>query len=285
MLKSRLGKLGAGFMILLAAWLVMAQSCMKFRISDSEAVQNFAAKGVKLETNTITVNHHSLHYVKTGVDSLPTIFFVHGSPGSWDAFASYMEDSDLLKKYRMVSVDRPGFGYSDFGDALPLEQQSKIISPLFQLLKNEKPLYLVGHSLGGPMIVQLAADNPGLVDALVILAGSIDPSEEMPERWRTLLLNNPLKYFVPGAMRPSNMELWYLKKDLALLKPRYAGIHSRVYILHGNKDQLVPYGNLAFGAKAFVNAAKMDTITIPGANHFIPWTHYREIKTVLMQLY
>lgn len=285
MLRTRLGKLGAGFGILLTAWLVMAQSCMKFRISDADAIRNFAAKGVILETNTITVNHHALHYVKTGIDSLPTIFFVHGSPGSWDAFASYMQDSDLLKKYRMVSVDRPGFGYSDFGDALPLEQQSNIISPLFQLLKNGKPLYLVGHSLGGPMIVQLAADNPGMADALVILAGSIDPSEETPERWRTLLLNNPLKYFVPGAMRPSNMELWYLKKDLALLKPRFADIHSRVYILHGNKDQLVPYGNLAFGAKAFVHAVKIDTITIPGANHFIPWTHYREIKAVLMQLY
>lgn len=285
MFTTRLMKFGAAMVSILILWLIMAQSCMKFRISDSEAVQSFAEKGVLLTTHDIRVNHHKLHYVQTGSDTLPTLFFVHGSPGSWDAFAAYMKDRDLLKKYRMVSIDRPGFGYSDFGDALPLAQQSSVISPLFQMLKNNKPLYLVGHSLGGPMIVQLAADNPGVIDALVILAGSLDIAEENPEKWRTLLMHNPLKYLVPGAMRPSNEELWFLKKDLIALQPMFAKIQCRVYVLHGNKDQLVPYGNLRFASKAFVHARLLDTLTLTGANHFIPWTHYPQVKSVLMKLY
>lgn len=262
----------------------MAQSCLMFRTSDSKAVEEFAKAGIKLQTKTLIINNRKLHYVFTGADSLPTIVFVHGSPGSWDAFGQYLKDPDLLKKFRMVSIDRPGFGYSDFGDAINLEEQSLIITPLFQEIKNGKPIFLVGHSLGGPMIVQLAVDNPGMFSALVILAGSIDPSEENPEKWRKIFMNNPLQYLVPGAMRPSNEELWYLKKDLKYLAPHMKDIKCAVYIIHGTKDQFVPYGNLAYGLKSFTNASSIDTISIPGANHFIPWQHYDIIKGVLLKL-
>ena len=122
-----------------------------------------------------------MHYAQSGNDTFPTIVFVHRSPGSWNAFSKYMKDKELLDKYRMVSIDRPGFGNSDFGKAEPLEEQSALISPLFNDWKNGKPIYLVGHSLGGPLIIQLYADNPGLVDGLVLLAASVDPAEEKKE--------------------------------------------------------------------------------------------------------
>jgi pimeloyl-ACP methyl ester carboxylesterase len=69
------------------------------------------------------------------------------------------------------------------------------------------------------------------------------------------------------------------------MKPMFAKINCPVYILHGNKDQFVDYGNLAFGAKVFKNASLVDTITFQGANHFIPWTKFAEIKQVLLKLY
>jgi pimeloyl-ACP methyl ester carboxylesterase len=78
---------------------------------------------------------------------LPTLFFVHGSPGSWDAYKQFLEDSDLLKKFRIVSIDRPGFGYSQFGDAMNLENQSRIIYPLIDFISNCKPLFVIGLSL------------------------------------------------------------------------------------------------------------------------------------------
>ena len=70
--------------IILFVWLVLAQSCMKFRISDSEAKQKFGANNVELVTEIIEVDGFSMHYAKTGNDTFPTLFFVHGSPGSWD---------------------------------------------------------------------------------------------------------------------------------------------------------------------------------------------------------
>lgn len=270
--------------VILIGWIIIGESCMKFRISDDAATERFGKAGVALGIHRLRVNQRTLHYAKTGNDSFPTIVFVHGSPGAWDAFESYMRDPELLKKYRMISVDRPGFGYSDFRDALNLQDQSLIINALFAREENGKPVYLAGHSLGGPLIVQMAVDRPGYFDALVILAGSIDPKLEHPEKWRPLLMNNPLKFLVPGAMRPSNDELWYLKKDLKILAPRMSGVRSRIYVVHGDKDILVPYANMDFAVKTFTNARFLDTLTLPGANHFIPWSHYKAVKAVLLKL-
>lgn len=271
--------------IFLIAWIIMAQSCMMMRTADSKAIAEFAKAGITLHTNTLTVNKHKLHYTYTGNDTLPTIVFVHGSPGSWDAFWYYMLDTNLLKRFRMFSIDRPGFGYSGFGDAMNLEDQSLIISPLFQLIENNKPVYLVGHSLGGPMIIQLELDNPGIFSALVLLAASVDPQEEKPEKWRKIFMGNPFEYLVPGALRPSNKELWYLKNDLKLLAPRMKEVKCPVHIIHGTKDQLVPYGNMAYAVKSLTNAKSIDTISIAGANHFIPWSHAYIIKNTLLKLY
>jgi hypothetical protein len=46
----------------------------------------------------------------------------------------------------------------------------------------------------------------------------------------------------------------------------------------------VPPGNAAYAAKKLINAAAVETIMLPEANHFIPWNRYNEIKTVLMKL-
>jgi len=271
-------------LILFLIWIIVAQTCCMFRISDKKATANFAKEGVLLHTQTLPVFNRHLHFVSTGADSLPAIVFIHGSPGSWEAFEHYLRDPELLQHYKMIAVDRPGFGYSDFGNSLNLEEQSQIVSALLAQLKKDKPVYLVGHSLGGPLIARLAIDNPGRIASLVLLAGSIDPAAENKEYWRKIFMHNPLQYLIPGAMRPSNDELWYLKKDLKILSPLLKNVTCPVYFIHGNKDMLVPYSNMAFGVKSFSNAALIDTTTIPGANHFIPWSHYDVVKKVLLRL-
>ena len=114
----------------------------------------------------------------------PLYFLYMALPVDGSAFERYMQDKDLLSKYRMISIDRPGFGYSNFGDAKNLDDQSKLISPLVKSFQNGKPMYAIGHSLGGPMIVRLQMDNENLFTGLVFLAASVDPDEEKPERWR-----------------------------------------------------------------------------------------------------
>jgi pimeloyl-ACP methyl ester carboxylesterase len=273
-----------GFIILLS-WVVFAQSCMKFRMSDSKAKNSFLKEGVPLQTETINVNGFNIYFTKTGNDSLPTLFFVHGSPGSWDAFSVYMKDKDLLAKYRMVSIDRPGFGYSQFGDAKNMQEQSQIISPLLTYIDNKKPIYIIGHSLGGPLAIKLAVDNPNTFAGIVLLAASVSPVDEAPEKWRGLFVKSSLEYLLPGAFRPSNKELWAFKKDVILLSKQFDAITCPVWIIHGDKDKFVPVANAAYAKKMLVNAKAVETKILKGAPHFIPWEPwYKDVKEVLMRL-
>lgn len=271
-------------LLLICCWLVLAQGCMTFRASDSKMKSRFKRNGVDLLTETEKIDGRNIHYARTGDDTLPTLVFMHGTPGSWNAFANYMNDTGLLKQFRMVSVDRPGFGYSDFGKPENLQRQSELMSPLLQRLGNGKPLFLAGHSLGGPLIIKMAADNPDIVSGLVVISGSVDPAEEKPERWRPLIFNTPLNLLVPGAFRPSNAELWYLKKDLVKLKEDYPKVTCPVYFIHGDRDTWVSPGNVEYARKQLVNAKSLHESVLKDGNHFIPWTKYQEIREILLQL-
>ncbi len=180
------------------------------------------------------------------------LFFVDGSPGSWNAFKEYLQDSELLKKYQMIVVDHLGFGYSDFGDAQNLKVQSQRITEFVKKIDAKKPIILVGHSVGGPVVVQLAVNNPPWYKRLVILAGSLVPRAENLEKWRTVINASPLRYLIPGALRPCNDGLWRLKQDLVDVEPELKNISCDVTIIHGTKYVLVPFSNVAFMKKCLL---------------------------------
>ncbi len=266
------------------SYLIICQSCMKMRISSKKTKTFFATSKIEFIDSIVKLDEHSVHYIQTGKKDNPTLFFIHGSPGSWDAYKEYLKDTLLLKKYRMIAIDRPGFGYSDFGTAENLKVQSEIIFDFIKKVDNNKPIILVGHSMGGPVVTKLAENHPNKYQCLVIISGSIDPKAENPEIWRPFIMKKPLRYLIPGALRPSNDELWWLKKDLNIMKPNLKNIVSNVVVIHGTKDRLVPYSNMSFIQKEFVNAKKVDTLSIKNADHFIPWTHYKIIRDALLDI-
>lgn len=271
--------------VICCGWLVFAQSCMRMRISDDEAKKDFDKQQITFKSEYYKLNNRTIHYVVTGNDTLPTLVFIHGSPGSWDAFKRYLEDSALQQHYRMISIDRPGFGYSDFGDAINLSQQSSLISAVLKHIQIGKPMCLVGHSLGGPLIMKLAANNPSLpITNLVMLAGSVNPAEEKPETWRSTLDRTPLRYFIPGAMRPSNAELLLFKQDVRSIPTDMQKVTARVLIFHGDKDDFVPPGNALFAQKNLTHAKEVKIVWFKDERHFIPWTKFNEIRDGLLEL-
>ena len=264
--------------------IIMCQACLTMRSTTSETRDYFTDKKVAYQDKFMTVNNTPMHYIETGESNKPTLLFIHGSPGSWDAFKQYLSDSLLLRKYRMIAIDRPGFGYTNFGIAENLPTQSVSISEFVQSVKNGQPLVLIGHSLGGPLIAQLAVDNPQWYSHLVFLAASVDPAAENPEKWRVFIRRKPFRYLIPGALRPSNDELWWLKEDLVTLQPQLKKITANVTVIHGTKDQLVPYSNMAFLNSELLNATSINNISVQNGNHFIPWENYDLVKSVLLEL-
>ena len=200
-------------------WVLLAQCfIMKNRWSDDKAYNIFKSKNISLIICDTIINKRHLHYAVSGSDSLPTLVIVHGSPGSWMNYMKFMWDSAMREKFRIVAIDRPGFGYSDFGQAMHLQEQCNIILPVLQKLKKGKPMFLAGHSLGGPVIVKLAAQDPSLFQTIIIIAGALDAGQEKKEIWRHLMNVKPFYWLLPGAFGPSNTELLYLKKDLVPLQ-------------------------------------------------------------------
>lgn len=268
----------------LLLWIIAAPGCMTFRTSDQKAKTAFAGKQLELKTHTIKVNGSDIHYVMLGNDTLPTLAFVHGSPGSWSSFETYLQDSALLAHYRMVAIDRPGFGYSSFGKAFPIDMQSRMLMPVFDQIRNGKPVYLAGHSLGGPLVLKMAADAPPLFAGIMLISGSVSPDLEPAENWRYLMDRFPFKYLLPGSFRPSNTELVYFKEDVVSMVADFSKVICPVYLVHGDKDSWVPPGNVVFAREKLVHAAKVDILMIPGGKHFIPWTNKKEIVAAMLSM-
>ncbi len=269
---------------LVVSYIIVCQSCMRMRMSEKKTKAFFEKAAIQAKDSTITFGNVDIHYLQTGRADQPTLVFVHGSPGSWDAYKDYLTDSPLLKKYRIIAIDRPGFGHSSFGKAENLQSQASIIDRFITKIANGKPMVLVGHSMGGPVIVKLAATNPKKYQNLVVIAGAIDPNAEKPEKWRKVIMTIPLRYLIPGALRPSNDELWWLKADLQTMKAELKNITANITIIHGTKDQLVPYSNVQFMQTEFSNANHLEVIPIKDANHFIPWTHFEIIRNALLNI-
>lgn len=258
-------------------WLVISQSCMRFRISDSKAEASFKKVGLPLKTGVFRIEGRDLHYVMTGSDDQPTLMLIHGTPGSWTAFEDYLKDSTLLRFYRIVSIDRPGFGHSGFGNALKLGEQSSLLLRLADSLQNSRPLYLAGHSLGGPLVVKMAAERPEMFEGIMLISASVDPALEPKEQWRKFMDIIPFRFLLPGAFRPSNRELLYFKTDILSMSEDLRKIRAAVHIIHGAKDSWVPVGNAGFAKKNLVKASYVNEIIIPDGNHFIPWTYQKLI--------
>ena len=255
-----------------------------FKKSDKTIVNDFKKVDIEAIISNVLVQGHHLHVVQVGNDTLPTLVFVHGSPGDWSDYSFYLQDSLLRLKFRIIAIDRPGFGGSEAGKALHLQPQAAIIGTFLQQIKNNKPLYLIGHSYGGPLVALLAADNPTLISKIIIIAGALDPTLEAKEKWRTFFIHRPMRYLLPGAGQPSNEELWYLKKDLLGLAKKLPLIICPIQVLHATNDMLVDYRNTTYIKERCTSSPHVDIMTFNSGNHFLPFNRQQEIMKLLMKL-
>jgi pimeloyl-ACP methyl ester carboxylesterase len=278
-------KISFVFLALVSFVLLSFHSCMTFRISPKKVNAYFDSKKVKGELDRYNTGYRTINYAKAGDPSKPLVLFIHGSPGSLEAFIHFLADSTLLQHAFLVTTDRPGFGYSNFGNAEPsLEKQAEALKPILLKYKSNKPVILVGHSLGGPLIARMAIDYPELVDGLVIVAGSIDPDLEPDETWFRAPLATPfLSWILPRSFRASNEEIYRLKPELQEMLPLWKNITCPVIVIQGSKDVLVPKENADFARKMLVNAP-VEFVLVDGMNHFVPWSNPELIRDAVMTL-
>jgi pimeloyl-ACP methyl ester carboxylesterase len=272
-------------LLLFLALMVTFHSCMTFRMSEKEINKFFADKKIKGTQHSYKKGFREMHYVKTGDETKPLIVFLHGSPGSLSAFIDFLADTTLLHQTLLITADRPGFGYSNFGVAEPsLQKQGELLKPILEEYKNNRPIILVGHSLGGPLIARMAIDYPDLVDGLILVAGSIDPDLEPNETWFRAPLSTPfLSWILPRSFRASNDEIYKLKPELEAMKPLWKKIKCPVIVIQGGKDSLVSPRNADFAKKMLVNAP-VEFVIVKDMNHFVPWSNPELIRAAILRM-
>ena len=269
------------------AFLVFIHSCMTFRMSPKEVDSFFQSKRVKGSQHQYKTGPeaYSIHYAQAGDEKKPLVLFVHGSPGSLSAFIDFLADTVLTNNALVITTDRPGFGYSNFGIAEPsLEKQAAALKPILEKYKGNRPIILVGHSLGGPVIAQMAMDYPEWVDGLVFVAASIDPELEPDELWFRAPLATPfLSWILPRSFRSSNDEIYQLQPQLYNMVPRWKEIKCPVIFIQGKKDQLVDPGNAGFAKKMMINTS-VEIVMKDDMNHFVPWSDPELIRAAIIKL-
>jgi pimeloyl-ACP methyl ester carboxylesterase len=270
--------------LLFGGMIFLMDSCLQFRMSKSEIDQYFKNKKEKGIVHRFYFDKRIVNYLSVGDSLKPLVVFVHGSPGSLSAFIDFMADTVLLSKAQLISVDRPGFGYSNFGFAEPsLKKQATFLMSIVEKYKKNRRVILVGHSLGGPVICRMAMDYPKLIDGLVIVAGSIAPELEPKEWFRAPLATPFLSWMVPRSLRASNREIYRLKPQLQMMIPLYEKIRANTIVIQGGKDDLVHPDNADFAKKMITNA-HVKLVLKPDMNHFVPWTHPELIRESVLEL-
>jgi pimeloyl-ACP methyl ester carboxylesterase len=135
----------------------------------SAYVSRGVERWIPMDGRQVEVPGVRIHVVEMGPADAPAIVMIHGILSQLRVY-TYALAGRLARDYRVVVMDRPGWGYSTLtGPRLDLAGQADAVAAAIAALGLEKPL-LVGHSMGGAVSLALALRHPRAVRALGLIA-------------------------------------------------------------------------------------------------------------------
>lgn len=122
----------------------------------------------------VTVDGLPVHVILRGRGR--PVVLVHGNGTMAEDFAICGLIDRLATRYRVIAIDRPGFGYTGRPRhrIWTAQGQAVLLHRVLEQLKVERPL-VVGHSWGTIVALALAADGRCPLRGLVLLSGSYFP--------------------------------------------------------------------------------------------------------------
>lgn len=256
---------------------------VQFRKSDAELSRIFSEHRIPATIGYYQAAGRKLRYVEVGQDSLPTLLFLHGSPGSMSYYTWRFRDPEISQRFRVLAVDRPGYGYSGFGDPEPsIQKQAEMIRPLLD--KATHPVIVVGGSYGSSIACRIAMDHPSLVDGLVLTGPSLAPGREA-YFWFTNLIENPaIRWFIPRLFRSANTEKVHHKPELEKMLPFWNRIRVPVVYLQGAKDNIIDTANAGFARAQLVNVPYLRIHFFPHREHRLAQYEWPAIRESILEV-
>ena len=204
-----------------------------------------------------------VRYLSLGASDKQALLLIHGAPGSIMDFKAFCKDEKLQEKYRLIVVERPGYGGTKPRRAEP--SVKKQVLRIAEILDAEtQPAVVLGHSYGGPIAVLLGAVKPEKIERIIGVSGAYDPDNEVTMSISYYIKYGVFKYLMPRFIWSSNVEKLSHPDGLREVVPMYKEVSVPVVLIHGNADTLVPYENSTFVQALLPN---VELITLEGKEH------------------
>ena len=179
--KRALKIISLGLFALIVVLLILVNILAKQLIKDEAEMQETLIEiGQRNPIHTDFLNiedYGKIRYAHIGVDTLPLLVLIHGSPGDLNAFDSWFADTLLTSRYQLLAYDRPGFGLSQMGVQRKLDVQRRCVSAILDHIKAPS-YFILGHSYGGAVVLSSMLGERETLEHSIIVAGSVDPDLE-----------------------------------------------------------------------------------------------------------
>ncbi len=215
----------------------------------------------------------------------PPLVLVHGLSGSTRWWARNVEP--LARRFRVYIIDLIGFGSSRDGEPFVLSRASEHLAGWIDHLGIERAS-IVGHSMGGFISADLAADHPDRVDRLVLVAaaalpfgrGYLQHSLGLVRGLRHLPLSF-LPILFTDAYRAGPGTIWKAARELLStdIRPKLARIEAPSLLVWGANDAIVP---LDIGRRLQRSLRNARLVTLEGAGHTPMWDQPHEFNRLVL---
>jgi pimeloyl-ACP methyl ester carboxylesterase len=253
--------------------------------TDAELEEHYKNASVKPVYKESALSDRKQHYaVLTKSDTLPLLVMVHGAPGAWYGYQNLTDDSLLQDHFKIVSVDRLGYGKSGYGkEELSIETQAKAIKKIIDKENtSNKKVYLLGRSYGAPITAWLAINYPQQFEKLVMVSPVIDPEKEK-FYWFSDIGNSPLvQWALPELLNVATKEKFAHQKEMQLMLPKWERLCTPTYVLVGENDNVADTANYSFAKKHITNCTAV-FMKLKNTGHQITQNQPELIKELLLE--
>lgn len=120
-----------------------------------------------LDLKQVQVEDFTIPYLEGGQGE--TVFLIHGFQSNKDIWSRFA--GQLTNQYHVIAIDLPAHGDSNIlmDKRYTIAEQARMVAAIMDKLQLTQAVHVVGHSMGGAIAFNLAANAPGHVKTLVLM--------------------------------------------------------------------------------------------------------------------
>ncbi len=215
----------------------------------------------------------------------PPVILIHGLGGSTRWWRHSIPA--FSRHFRVHAIDLIGFGASRPGRFVLDDAGFRLVRWMDRLTIARA--HIVGHSMGGYIAAEMAADFPDRIDKLVLVNAAAMPLESGPRLlarrlkidWRTFPMRL-VPILLQDTWRAKPWTIWNAARQLLSrdLRPKLNRIRASTLVVAGAHDTLIPASDSEALSRIIPNAAYT---CLPNSGHNCLWDRPIEFNEAVIR--